>query len=104
MLPGIDAVTTEIAEAGSVVTLGCTIRGLNAVVPVKWYTSNNTPISEDLVVTGVTITDTADSVPYQTSTVSLTRDMTVSDGSFVCNFTSGDFWDSGTAALDVFSE
>ncbi|KAL5247349.1 hypothetical protein ACHWQZ_G019273 [Mnemiopsis leidyi] len=99
----IDAVTTEIAEAGSVVTLGCTIRGLNAVVPVKWYTSNNTPISEDLVVTGVTITDTADSVPYQTSTVSLTRDMTVSDGSFVCNFTSGDFWDSGTAALDVFN-
>ena len=101
---GIDTSTTEVAEAGSSVTLSCTIRGVPSVVPVQWYTSNNAPISEDLVGTGVTVLETPDSLPYQTSTVSLTSDMTASDGSFVCKFTSGTFSDTETHTLDVFSE
>ena len=101
---GIDVSTPEVAEAGSKVTLSCTIRGVASVVPVQWYTSNNALISEDLVVTGVTVQETPDSVPYQTSTVSLTSDMTASDGSFVCKFTSGTFSDTETHILDVFSE
>ena len=100
---GIDVSTTEVAEAGSKVTLSCTIRGVASVVPVQWYNSNAV-ISEDLVVTGVTVQETPDSVPYQISTLSLTSDMTASDGSYVCKFTSGTFSDTETHILDVFSE
>ena len=93
-------------QAESESTLSCTIKGLERVVSIAWYDSENKPVNKELFTVGDLEREPSGSATtHQASKLALNSDMTTKDSSFFCNFTINRALTEGlSTAVDVFSK